>query len=150
MPMTATDRAAAFRKTREAHLTEVAEDYVELIGDLIAEEGEARLTDVAERLGVTQATASKVIARLRRDGLVENKRYRSIFLTDRGREIADASRERHRIVFDFLLALGLDAAVAHADSEGIEHHVSDVTLARLVAVTAQLRDMPQESAKEGK
>ena len=133
------DRAAAFRKTREAHLTEVAEDYVELIGDLIAEEGEARLTDVAERLGVAQATASKVVARLRREGLVENKRYRSLFLTPRGREIADASRARHRIVFEFLIALGLDEAVAHADSEGIEHHVSEVTLVKLRALTERLR-----------
>lgn len=139
MPLTAADRAAAFRKTREAHLTEVAEDYVELIGDLIAEEGEARLTDVAERLGVTQATASKVVARLRRDGLVENKRYRSIFLTERGREMADSSRERHRIVLEFLMALGLDEATAHADSEGIEHHVSDATLARLRDLTSTLR-----------
>ncbi|HTG38024.1 manganese-binding transcriptional regulator MntR [Sphingomonas sp.] len=139
MPMTAADRAAAFRKTRQAHLTEISEDYVELIGDLIAAEGEARLTDVAERLGVTQATASKVIARLRRDGLVESKRYRSIFLTERGRDMADASRERHKVVFDFLLALGLDEAVAHADSEGIEHHVSDVTLVRLRELTKQLR-----------
>ena len=139
MPMTAADRVAAFRKTRPAPLTEISEDYVELIGDLIAAEGEARLTDVAERLGVTQATASKVIARLRRDGLVESKRYRSIFLTERGRDMADASRERHKVVFDFLLALGLDEAVAHADSEGIEHHVSDVTLVRLRELTKQLR-----------
>jgi DtxR family transcriptional regulator, manganese transport regulator len=139
MPLPAADRAAAFRKTREAHLTEVAEDYVELIGDLIAAEGEARLTDIAERLGVSQATASKVIARLRRDGLVENKRYRAIFLTDRGKAIADASRERHRIVFEFLIALGLDEAVAHADSEGIEHHVSEVTLGKLGELTDRLR-----------
>jgi len=139
MPLTAADRAAAFRKTREAHLTEVSEDYVELIGDLIAEVGEARLTDVAERLGVTQATASKVVARLRRDGLVENKRYRSIFLTEHGRKVADASRERHRIVLEFLLALGVDEAVAHADSEGIEHHVSEVTLVRLRELTVELQ-----------
>ena len=139
MTLSAADRAAAFRKTRAAHLTEVSEDYVELIGDLIAEQGEARLTDVAERLGVSQATASKVITRLRRDGLVENKRYRSIFLTDRGRELADASRERHRIVFEFLRARGLDDAVAHADSEGIEHHVSEVTLVKLQELTQRLR-----------
>jgi len=108
MPLTATDRAA-FCRTREVNLIEVAEDYVELTGDLIAELGEARLTDIAEHLGVTQATA------LRRDGLVGNKRCRSIILTDRGHEIDDASRARHRIVFDFLVALGLDEAVAHAD-----------------------------------
>ena len=139
MTLSATDRAAAFRKTREAHLTEVSEDYVELIGDLIAEQGEARLTDIAERLGVTQATASKVITRLRREGLVENQRYRSIFLTESGRAMADRSRARHQVVFDFLIALGLDEAVAHADSEGIEHHVSDVTLVRLRELTERLR-----------
>ncbi len=139
MTLSAADRAAAFRKTREASLTEIAEDYVELIGDLIAQRGEARLTDIAERLGVAQATASKVIARLRRDGLVENARYRSIFLTERGREIADASRERHRIVFEFLRALGLEEAIAHADSEGIEHHVSEATLLKLKELTEKLR-----------
>lgn len=131
-------RAAAFRKTREAHLTEVAEDYVELIGDLIAETGEARLTDVAENMAVTQATASKVVARLRRAGLVESRRYRSLFLTERGRAMADESRRRHRIVLDFLRALGVEEAVADADAEGIEHHVSDATLDRLAALTREL------------
>ena len=144
MMLSAADRAAAFRKTRRANLTEVSEDYVELIGDLIAQQGEARLTDVAERLGVTQATASKVVARLRREGLVENKPYRSIFLTDSGREMADASRERHRIVFEFLLALELEEAVAHADSEGIEHHVSEATLVKLQELTATLRQSDRQ------
>ncbi|MCD2325364.1 manganese-binding transcriptional regulator MntR [Sphingomonas sp. IC-56] len=121
-------RAAAFRRTREAHKSEVAEDYVELIGDLIAEQGEARLTDVAENMAVTQATAAKIVARLKREGLVENKPYRSLFLTEAGTQMADRSRSRHRVVYDFLRALGVEDAVAEADSEGIEHHVSDVTL----------------------
>ena len=81
---TAERRAAAFRRTREAHKSEVAEDYVELIGDLIAEQGEARLTDVAENMAVTQATAAKIVARLKREGLVESKPYRSLFLTAAG------------------------------------------------------------------
>lgn len=140
MSQTAAYRAAAFRKTREAHLTEVAEDYVELIGDLIAQHGEARLTDIAECLGVSQATASKVITRLRREGLVENRRYRSIFLTETGRKMADTSRERHRIVFEFLRALGVGETIAHADSEGIEHHVSDETLERLRDLTRSMLD----------
>jgi DtxR family manganese transport transcriptional regulator len=131
-------RAAAFRRTREAHQNEVAEDYVELIGDLIAERGEARLTDVAETMAVTQATASKIIARLKREGLIESEPYRSLFLTAAGARIAGESRRRHRIVHDFLRALGLDEATAEADSEGIEHHVSDATLAALARLTRQL------------
>lgn len=126
-------RAAAFRKTREAHLTEVAEDYVELIADLIEEVGEARLTEVAENMAVTMATASKIIARLGREGLVESRPYRSIFLTDAGQAMAVESRRRHQIVLDFLRALGLDEATAEADSEGMEHHVSDATLDRFAA-----------------
>lgn len=128
-------RAAAFRRTREAHQSEVAEDYVELIGDLIGEQGEARLIDVAENMAVTQATASKIVARLKREGLVESKPYRSLFLTEAGARMAEESRRRHRIVYDFLRALGLDQPTAEADSEGIEHHVSDATLDALQRFT---------------
>ena len=131
-------RAAAFRKTREAHQTEVAEDYVELIGDLIAEVGEARLTDIAENMAVSATTASKIVARLRREGLVESRPYRSVFLTDAGERMAAESRRRHRIVFDFLRSLGLDEATAEADSEGLEHHVSDRTLDALKALSERL------------
>lgn len=131
-------RAAAFAKTREAHLTEVAEDYVELIGDLIEEVGEARLTDIAENMAVSPATASKIIARLGREGLVESRPYRSVFLTDSGAAMAAESRRRHAVVFDFLRALGLDEATAQADSEGMEHHVSDATLEALAGLSERL------------
>lgn len=133
-------RAAAFRKTREAHVTEIAEDYVELIADLGQEFGEARLTDIADNMAVTQATASKIVARLKREGLVENRPYRSIFLTDAGRAMADEARRRHQVVIEFLRALGIDDATAEADSEGMEHHVSDVTLDALVALTGRLKN----------
>ena len=69
---------------REAHKTEATEDYVELIDDLIRVNGEARLVDVASRMGVTQPTASKTLARLQRDGFINSEPYRSIFLTEQG------------------------------------------------------------------
>ena len=132
-------RAAAFRRMREAHGTEMAEDYVELISDLILAQGEARLADLALHVGVTSATAAKVVQRLQRDGLVESRPYRSIFLTERGEEVAEMSRRRHRIVEDFLHALGVDELTAEADAEGIEHHVSDQTLAALERLTKKLK-----------
>jgi DtxR family manganese transport transcriptional regulator len=121
-------RAERFKRVRDAHQTETAEDYVELIADLIDETGEARVVDLAGCLGVTKATVNNTIQRLQRDGLVSSKPYRSIFLTQHGRDLAASSRERHRLVRDFLVALGVDAQTAEADAEGIEHHVSDVTL----------------------
>lgn len=122
-------RAERFRRVREAHQTELAEDYVEMIDDLIVETGEARLVELAVRLGVSNATVNHTIQRLQRDGLVTAKPYRAIFLTERGQEMAATARDRHRIVVEVLLALGVDAATAEADAEGLEHHVSAATLA---------------------
>lgn len=124
----ATLQAEGFRRVRDAHQTEVAEDYVELIAALIEETGEARVVDLAQRLGVSSATVNNTIQRLQRDGLVTSKPYRSIFLTEQGQEMAVASRERHELVRDFLISLGVAPDVADADAEGVEHHVSDATL----------------------
>jgi len=131
-------RAAAFSRIREAHQTEVAEDYVELIDDLIGAYGEARLVDLAEHMGVSHPTASKIVQRLHREGLVESRPYRAIFLTDAGRRLADEARRRHRIVLEFLRAIGIDDVTAEQDAEGVEHHVSEATLAALERLTRDL------------
>ena len=117
-----------YQRTREDHSRENAEDYVELIDSLIVETGEARAVDLADRLGVSHVTVSKTVRRLQREGLVTMQPYRSIFLTDSGRAIAQASRERHELVHSFLIAVGVPAEVAETDAEGIEHHVSTETL----------------------
>lgn len=129
-------QADAFQVTREAHRSEVNEDYVELIADLIDQRGEARPVEIAERMGVTQPTVSKTLARLLREGLIVRRPYRSVFLTEDGKALAEACRRRHRLVVAFLVALGVDEATAEQDAEGIEHHVSERTLkafARFVA-----------------
>ena len=59
------------RRTREEHSHEIAQDYVEIIAELIAATGEARVIDVARRLGVTHVTVARTIQRLQREGLVE-------------------------------------------------------------------------------
>jgi DtxR family manganese transport transcriptional regulator len=122
-------QAERFRRVRDAHQTEMAEDYVELIADLIDKKGEARLVDLAGCLGVSKPTVNGTIQRLQREGLVNSEPYRAIFLTEKGWGLAAASRERHRVVRDLLVALGVDAETADADAEGIEHHVSETTLA---------------------
>ena len=124
----ADQQAQAFERVREAHQMEATEDYVELIDDLIASQGEARLVEVAERMGISQPSASKTLARLQRDGFITSAPYRSIFLTNKGKALADKSRARHDIVFRFLLAIGVSEETAKHDSEGVEHHVSDETL----------------------
>ena len=129
-------RSAAFRRVRADHQSELAEDYVELIADLIDERGEARGTDIALRLGVANATVVKTLKRLQDSGLITQEPYRSIFLTGDGWKMADEGRRKHRIVEGFLRALGVGEETARIDAEGIEHHVSEETLramARFVA-----------------
>ena len=130
-------RAEAFQGVRAARRNELAEDYVELIAELIHTQGEARPVDIATRMGVTAPTVAKTLDRLARDGLITRAKYRSIFLTEQGRALAKECRHRHEIVLQFLLSLGLDPETAEHDAEGIEHHVSERTLALFAAFVAR-------------
>jgi len=121
-------QARRFSKARTARSAATLEDYTELIADLIAANGEARMADIARRLGVAHPTVSKTIARLKREGLVTARPYRGIFLTEAGLAMAKNVHQRHRLVVDVLLALGAPREAAEADAEGIEHYVSAATL----------------------
>ena len=131
------ESAAKFDRIRRAHQSEVAEDYVEMIADLIAETGEARTVDLAARFGVTSPTVNAIIQRLQREDLVDTRPYRSIFLTDAGHALAKEARARHRVVRDFLVAIGVPETIAEEDAEGIEHHVSAETLTVFAKITNQ-------------
>jgi DtxR family manganese transport transcriptional regulator len=121
-------QALRFSKARVARSTMLAEDYVELIADLLLANGEARVTELAKRLGVAHSTTLKTIERLKRDGLVTARPYRGLFLTPEGHRLADRSRARHRLIVSLLLALGVPADAAEADAEGMEHYASETTL----------------------
>lgn len=130
MPATTPEQLAEkFRRSRRDHAHETAQDYVEAIADLLASQGEARVTDLARQLGVTHVTVNRTLARLKRVGYVNTQPYRAIFLTDIGRRLAEESKQRHETVLAFLQSLGIPKSVAEMDAEGIEHHVSPVTLA---------------------
>jgi DtxR family manganese transport transcriptional regulator len=121
-------QALRFSKARRARSAALLEDYVELIDDLLAARGEARATEVAKRLGVTNATALKSISRLKREGLATARPYRGIFLTEAGHELAERVRARHRLMVALLFAVGVSAEAAETDAEGMEHHASEATL----------------------
>lgn len=129
-------QADRFARAREAQASALLEDYVELIGDLMAVHGEARVADIAERMGVAHPTATKAVARLKREGLATSRPYRGVFLTEEGASLAERVRARHRTVVAFLVAVGVPPDTAELDAEGIEHHVSRRTLAVFEAFLA--------------
>ncbi len=126
-------RSKAFEQVRIAHQSETAEDYVEMIADLIEERGEARVVDLAEAFGVTHATVNKIVARLNKEGFVTNEKYRSLFLTPQGKKLAESCKARHEIVVGFLKSIGVTARTAELDAEGVEHHISMETLKAMSA-----------------
>jgi DtxR family manganese transport transcriptional regulator len=127
-PSAPVPQAENFRRSRRDHALETAQDYAEAIADLMAAQGEARVVDLARRLGVTHVTVNRTLARLQRSGYVNTKPYRAIFLTDAGRTLAAESKQRHQTVVAFLQSLGIPKKTAELDAEGIEHHVSPETL----------------------
>jgi len=122
-------QVAGFQQVREAHRLEIIEDYVELISDLLHSAGQARQVEIAERLGVAQPTVAKMLKRLEVEGYVVLRPYQGTLLTEKGEAMAQYSRQRHQLVEAFLLALGVDEDTARRDAEGMEHHVSEATLA---------------------
>lgn len=130
--MTAADQPppaeASFEKVRQDHSMETAEDYVEAVSDILHRQGECRVRDLSDTMGVSHVTVTRIVARLQREGLLETQPYRPIRLTAAGERLAAASRQRHETVLAFLLALGVPEPEARRDAEGIEHHVGEHTL----------------------
>lgn len=146
-PGASSSTASYHAQTRRAHATETAEDYAELIADLIDSRGEARAIDLARFFGVTHVTVNRTVSRLQRDGVVVAKPYRAIFLTPKGARLAQRSRERHDVVVRFLLALGVKEPAARHDAEGIEHHVSSQTLRAMKRWTERLATAASPSTR---
>ena len=121
-------RIRGHERTRRDHATELNQDYAEAIAELIEQTSECRVRDLAKRFAVSHVTVNRAIARMKRDGFVDTEPYAPITLTDKGKALAEFSERRHRIVFRFLIALGVSERTAAIDSEGIEHHVSEETL----------------------
>lgn len=101
---------------------------MEAVADVVSHKGECRVGDLAKHFDVSHVTVSRIVRRLQAAGLMETQPYRPIQLTEKGKKLAKKSKQRHEIVFAFLLAIGVDEATAEIDSEGIEHHVSPKTL----------------------
>lgn len=124
------------RRTRSDHANETAEDYVEAIAEILANQEACRVVDLAARFAVSHVTVSRIVGRLATLGLVETAPYQPVQLTAAGERLARQSKHRHDTVYQFLLALGVPAQTAAIDTEGIEHHVSPETLKRFADFTA--------------
>lgn len=116
----------------------MAEDYTEMIADLIAVQGKARVCDLARAMGISHVSVLKTIKKLIRDGYLIDHVNPLIELTAKGKEMAAYSKKKHLTLSTFLLKLGIPAHIVATDVEGIEHYISPITLQALEAHLAKL------------
>ena len=109
-----------------------AEDYLETILILRERKGSVRSIDVAGELGFSKASVSVAMKKLREAGYVRMDEDGLLSLTDAGQEIASRIYERHRLLTEFFVRLGVDKKVAAADACRIEHDISEETFAKLL------------------
>lgn len=121
----------SFIATREHHSLEAAEDYTELIYDLIEEQGEARTVAIAKRLGISHVTAIKTLRRLQDAGYIITANRKPVTLTKKGLRLAKFARKRHELLLELFLFLGIPRQVAEIDVEGAEHHLSKRSLKQI-------------------
>lgn len=124
--------------------SESTEDHLERIADLVANKGYARVTDVAEALGLTTSAVSNMVRRLAARGFVNYERYRGFSLTSEGRAVAARIQARHDILSELLGQLGLGADTIEAEVEEIEHHLRPQTLEVLGKLVRYWRTHPEQ------
>jgi len=114
-------------RPRRAANTEAIEDYAKAIYSLAGRrEGPVLNGEVAERLGVTPATATSMLKRLDEMGLVEHTPYKGVVLTSAGEKVALEVIRHHRLIEAYLSeALGMPEDRVHAEAEVLEHYISE-------------------------
>lgn len=113
-------------------ITRSKEDYLRVIYELSECNKEVQSSDVAERLGITRASVSRMMSELKSSGLIEKEKYGSVILTEGGYKLAMQIKSNHDLIIKFLVdVLGVNASVANKDACKMEHAVSPETAERL-------------------
>jgi Mn-dependent DtxR family transcriptional regulator len=124
--------------------SESTEDHLERIAGLIEDKGYARVTDVAEALGVKPSTVSNMVRRLAARGFVNYEKYRGFSLTEEGRTVAARIKARHQILTELFSLLELAPATVDQEVEDIEHHLRPQTLEIFRQLVAYWKARPEE------
>ncbi len=108
-------------------IQESGEMYLETILRLSQKSGHVRAIDVGEEMGYSKPSVSRAMSLLKQGGYVVIDRNGAITLTDAGRELAEKIYERHTLITNFLISIGVDEETAAEDACKMEHSISDAS-----------------------
>lgn len=123
-------------------LTPAMEDYLEMIYRNNLEEGYMRINTLSDLLSVAAPSATKMVQKLGKLGLLDYKKYGIIFLTDDGKEIGKFLLQRHNTIEMFLKNLGVKESLL-IETELIEHSITVATLQRISDFNKFLEHNPE-------
>ncbi len=106
-------------------LYESGEMYLESIYVLTKQGKDVRAIDVCEYMGYSKPSVSRALGILKKSGHVVVEKNGHLILTDEGRAVAEKIFERHRILTEVLVSIGVNPETASDDACKIEHHISD-------------------------
>ncbi len=109
-------------------IQESGEMYLETIYLLSKKSKDVHSVDVGEYMGYSKPSVSRAIGLLKKGGYVEMGKGGALTLTEAGRELAEKIYERHTVLTNFLIQLGVDPETAAEDACKIEHDISDISL----------------------
>ena len=112
-------------------LLESGQMYLETIYVLSKEKSAVHSIDISEHMGYSKPSVSRAIGILKNGGYVEMAEDGSLTLTEAGISVAEKIYERHTILTEFLVRLGVDRETAAEDACKMEHDISDVSLQAL-------------------
>jgi Mn-dependent DtxR family transcriptional regulator len=119
--------------------TDRMEDYLEVIYELIQEKGYATTVAISSYLNVSSPSVTKMMQKLDETGYLKYEKYRGIKLTNEGIRIARNIRNRHGLLAEFFMIIGIDEETANNDAEGIEHHLHPETMKKLEEFINELK-----------
>lgn len=112
-------------------MQESPEDYLEAILVLSKELGNVRSIDVANYLEYSKPSVSVAMKRLRENGFVTLDEHGNLILTGSGLSIALKIYERHLVISQFLISIGVDEEIAKKDACRMEHVISDESFEKI-------------------
>lgn len=112
-------------------LQESGEMYLETILVLSQQKRFVRSIDVAEHMGFSKPSVSRAVSLLKQGEFITVDREGFLYLTEAGREIAEKIYERHTVLTQLLISIGVDPEIAEADACRVEHDISDETFSKI-------------------
>jgi len=133
-----------WKRYKEKEVSHSMAHYLQAVAALKRDKGYAKVSDIAERLGVTKSGVTSMIRSLAGRGLVDHERYGCVELTEEGRRFAEVTESSRHVLEAFLTdILRVPAAIANEDACMIEHLVSKEAMSQFVRLTALIQsDQP--------